>query len=158
MKYLPIYKADIVTRHRIIVDDDDFAFLSQWRWHMDDMGYPCRYQHHKRIRLHTVLLNAGRGFVTDHDNGNKLDNRRQNLRLATRAQNNRNARVSKSAGRDYKGLEQTPTGRWVARIHAEGRRWFLGTFDDILEAAAVYNQAALCFHGYFACLIEVDPI
>src|SRR5687768_11145590 len=77
------------------VDDADFDHLNQWKWHFSHYGYArrttsSRFGRQKFIFMHREIMQAPDGMDVDHINCNKLDNRRQNLRLCTRADNLRN--------------------------------------------------------------------
>lgn len=90
---------------------------------------------------------------TDHINGDKLDNRRSNLRAVTAAQNARNAPVrhGKNTRPDhkYKGVYKYPWG-WKVRIFYDGKEFFVGTSKTQDEAAWMYDQWAMALHGAFA--------
>lgn len=100
------------------------------------------------IWLHRYVINASDGYFVDHINGDGLDNRGGNLRLATRAQNTMNSH-SKLTNK-YKGVYRTPSGTFIARIQADGKIVNLGTFANEEEAANVYDAAARKMHGQFA--------
>lgn len=103
-----------------------------------------------QVLLHRFLLGAPTGTQVDHRNGNGLDCRRENLRLATHAQNLQNRRVP--PGR-FKGVSwQKNMGKWVARIDSEGSKRILGYFDDPELAARAYDAAAVELYGEFAKL------
>jgi hypothetical protein len=104
--------------------------------------------------MHRLILNPPAGFVTDHINGNRLDNRRINLRIATHRQNCQNQRP-KGLHSQYIGVTKIRQGkweRWMAQIRHDGIRIHLGYFTDEIEAARAYDQAALAHHGEFASL------
>lgn len=87
----------------------------------------------------------------DHINGNRSDNRWQNLRLATRAQNNRHRRCYSKSG--FKGVEKDKdSSRWRARIKIDGRSQHLGSFASAELAARAYDKAASSAFGEFAKL------
>lgn len=89
--------------------------------------------------------------VIDHINGNTSDNRFCNLREATVAQNCWNQKISTANISGFKGVEfHSRTGRWRARIAANGQRLFLGYFDSPELASRAYIAAASSIHGEFA--------
>jgi len=91
----------------------------------------------------------------DHINGNRLDNRKVNLRICTAMQNQHNRKKSRGSSK-YKGVSFHIRGRvWVSFIMREAKRYYLGSYKDEKEAAIAYNQAALKFYGEFALLNEV---
>lgn len=105
-----------------------------------------------------------KGFLVDHINGDKLDNRRDNLRLATRGDNeaNKQKRRTQSGGAPsskYKGVSKIKDGRkkcWRVIITYEKKQHQLGSFCTEAEAAEVYNKAALEYYGEFALLNEIE--
>jgi hypothetical protein len=92
--------------------------------------------------MHCFIL--GRKFV-DHKNHDTLDNRRGNLRPATRSQNLANQRR-----KGTKGVFHTPYGRWLAKIGFNGKKIYLGTFSTKAEAQAAYANKAVELFGEFA--------
>lgn len=102
------------------------------------------------VKLHQFIADPPNGLNVDHRNGDTLDNRLQNLRVATKSQNNCNARRSRGTSR-YKGVNHVPNkDRWVARITKDRRTVSLGYFFTELEAAQAYDRAATELHGEFA--------
>lgn len=98
--------------------------------------------------MHRWLLDAPRGVYVDHKNGDPLDNRRSNIRLATVSENGMNSRVRRGMSR-FKGVCHS-RGKWAARIKKNGQRTWLGTFKTQLEAALAYDTAAVALFGEFA--------
>lgn len=87
----------------------------------------------------------------DHENGNPADNRAENLRPASRTENNRNTRARKHNRVGLKGVRETPQpGVWSARIRLYGREIYLGRYRSPHEAHQAYCAAALKLHGDFA--------
>jgi hypothetical protein len=100
--------------------------------------------------LHRLIAQASRGEVVDHANGDPLDNRRENLRIADLSQNswNRVAQHSKRSGLPKGVFRQGE--RYRAHITARGIGYSLGVFDTALAAAEAYSEAAKVLHGEFA--------
>lgn len=89
------------------------------------------------------------GYFIDHIDGNKLNNRLENLRLATYTENNRNAR-SRSGKSKYKGVYWFKRDScWQAQIQVNGVKYHIGYFDDEEEAAKAYETVAKEIHGDF---------
>lgn len=132
-----------------IVDDDDFEFLSQWRWSYTK-GYAFRKdKDRKTIYIHRVINKTPNNLITDHVNRNKLDNRKSNLRTATFGQNNLNSVRRNKSG--YRGVI-SHQGKWMATIKSNCKFKYLGIFNNKEEAALAYNQAAIKHFGKLANL------
>jgi hypothetical protein len=141
-----------------LVDDVDFDRVSQHTWRPDDQGYAVCDIKIDGIRttakMHRIVMNAGKGVEIDHENTNRLDNQRHNLRLATRSQNMANSFGHPSCRRSsFKGVGWfARISKWTAQITVRGKKVHLGYFTDEREAAAVYNTAAKKYFGQFARL------
>lgn len=138
-----------------LVDAEDYEALSSHKWFCSARGYAVRTVsvngRNKTLRMHSVLVATPEGMEVDHINGDRLDNRRCNLRLATHAQNVRNAGMRKDNTSGFKGVCYYPlTKRWTSQINVRGRRKRLGYFSTPEEAHAAYCVAALQHHGEFA--------
>ena len=92
--------------------------------------------------MHRWITGPPRGIEIDHINQNKLDNRRENLRLSTRSKNMHNAKMSTLNTSGHKGVHWSKSNKkWQVRIRVEGKRINLGYFDKIEEAAIAYIKA-----------------
>ena len=144
-----------------IIDLEDIEFCGKWNWSLMTSG--CSYVKRNRlisdgtgpgaILLHRVLLGAPLGMVVDHINGNGLDNRRGNLRLASQAQNIRNSHKRSDNTSGYKGVFwDNFTGKWMAAIGFEGKFHNLGRYDSPEQAKLIYDAAAKRMFGEFVRL------
>lgn len=132
----------------ILVDDEDFDKVSAIEW----VKYPsCRYiQAHingKTTSIHRYILGAPDGSNVDHINGDRMDNRKNNLRFCTHAQNMKNRKPNKEGKSAYKGIVVLPNGRYRAKINSDGKRFDLGVYESEYDAVIAYNAAAKVLHG-----------
>lgn len=144
-----------------IVDAIDYEELSAFKWHAHcthGIWYAMRkaFVDGKRTTLlmHRVLMNVSGKKTVDHINGNGLDNRRANLRLATYTENNQNRGAYRNNKSGYKGVSPS-RNRWRARIKHDGKLVDLGTYTTPEDAAIAYNCGAIRFFGEFAVLNKV---
>lgn len=141
-----------------LVDDSDFAWLSQFDW-QESSGYASRRfgfgrKGSFRIYMHQLICPVPPGKETDHINGGRLDNRRANLRPCTRSENLSNKRKRSGAClSQYKGVTfDKKSGRWQASIMHRRKAHYLGRYGSEVEAAKAYNHCAEIIHGEFAQL------
>ena len=137
-----------------IVDDEDFEYLSQFKWWSDGHGYAIRKVKNKVITMHSVLLSPPRGKEIDHINRNRSDNRKNNLRVVTRQQNLFNSNKHSDNISGFKGINRHNLGKgyWRAKIFVAGKHKHLGLFNTKEEAARIYDTAAKKHFGEFAGL------
>jgi hypothetical protein len=136
-----------------LVDDADYDMFSQWKW-CYHLGYAKRRsaggrKGSKILFMHREINETPDGFVTDHINGDKLDNRRSNLRTATKRLNAANTGVPSNNTSGVKGVYLRSDGKkWCAVIMVEQKTIFLGSFGDINDAAMARAHAEREFrHG-----------
>lgn len=136
-------------RGRVTVVDAD-AVVPPGRWFLSANGYAIRNAPPgEEIYLHRLIAGTPPGFDTDHVNGDRLDNRRANLRVASRSENNANAGRRSHSSQPFKGVRRKGS-RWQARIRVRGREIALGSFTTAEEASAAYDAAARLHFGAFA--------
>lgn len=95
--------------------------------------------------------------IIDHKNGNTLDNRRENLRICTYSENNRNRKqISSNNKSGYKGVSwDKQKNKWRTCLNINKKQKHIGFFNDIIEAAKAYNEAAIKYFGEFAKLNKI---
>lgn len=140
-----------------VVDAEDYDWLAKYKWFVSQSGnsfYAMRSRRGTKVLMHRQIMNASNGLLVDHIDGNGLNNRRCNLRLCTRYQNSCNSRPYKNnLYSKYKGVNWDKRyNRWYARIHKLGKRFFLGSFDNEIDAAKAYDKKAKELFGEFAYL------
>lgn len=138
------------------VDDIDFEYLSQWKWHAfkhRHTFYAARnggvFPFRKKIFMHRVIMDTPDEMETDHKDGNGLNNTRKNLRVCTHTQNMRNTQNRSENKSGFVGVHWHQ-GKWQALIDVDGKSIYLGRFSDPKEAAHAYDIAAKEYHGEFA--------
>ena len=106
--------------------------------------------------MHRLVINAQKGTMVDHINRNRLDNRKENLRLCTMQENRRNSAKKKGSASPFKGVMRvTHRPAWRAFIKYDDKNHYLGYFKSEVEAAQAYNEAAKEHFGEFAVLNQI---
>lgn len=144
----------------VMWDSSDGELVGSHVWYVGTMGGKKRYAFTridgKTTYMHRLLMNAPDGVEVDHINGNGLDNRRSNLRLATRQQNCVNRPPVPNKTSRFKGVSWCRSSKkWVAVIHTNRKKTTLGYFVDEKEAARAYDKEASIRFGEFAFLNNV---
>ncbi len=131
-------------------DEADLPLIESHTWHLGKRGYPATHVHGKTVVLHRLLFPDAHGLEVDHISGDKLDNRRCNLRLCTHQQNafNQKRRYTNASG--YTGVSPLRNrSGFEAYIHLHGCKHHLGTFATARQAARVRDCVArLLFQEY----------
>ncbi len=139
------------------VDDSDWECLSVYNWQCSH-GYASRMTSRPNrtcLRMHRLILDCKPSEHVDHIDGDKLNNQRDNLRIATRSQNLANMSKHRDALHSrFKGVtydRHRTNGRpWFVRGNANNKSHHVGYFSSEIEAAAAYNEWAIATHGRFA--------
>lgn len=133
----------------IFADSEDYDLLSMHSWCVDPRGYPVSNISGKIMPMHRFLMNPPKGKVVDHMNGDKLDNRKSNLRICTQRQNSLNQRGNK--GRELPvGIRKNKAGNYATRISYNRKEVHIGTFHSIEEAIAAREKAEKEYFGKYA--------
>jgi len=150
VRYIPLTKGLFA-----IVDAADYEALSQYKWTALVTGgktYAIRNDKGKTILMHRQIMKPPKGMVVDHIDGNGVNNSRANLRTCTRQQNLCNTRP-RGGRSQYKGVRYDKRRKkWIAEITHQGKKHYLGAFDDELEAAQAYDVKAAELFGPYARL------
>jgi hypothetical protein len=158
---IPLYlKGEIVAF--AVVDQADYAWASQFTWLLHKNGYAWRHEHVRGSsraakKFHCMLareiMSAPPDQEVDHINRSKLDNRCENLRLATRRTNILNVGMRADNRSGYRGVTKASRGkRWRAQIGVYGVRTYIGSYPTPEDAARAYDDAAIKHHGEHAQL------
>lgn len=152
-------KEILLTQGKVaIVDDEYFCEFSHYNWCFSTLGYAIRAwpgSHGRNMWMHREIMQPPDGIQIDHINGNKLDNRVSNLRLATASQNHCNRPKSSRNTSGYKGVGKR-NGRWRVKIRLNGIDYHVGYFSSLEEAAQAYDVRAKELHGEFARINHND--
>lgn len=141
-----------------LIDSEDYERVSQFTWNCLKIGYAqCnrRAGEHSRKYMHRFILDYPDGLV-DHINGDKLDNRKFNLRVCNQSSNSANAKKSINNTSGFKGVSwDKKAKKWGAYLTKNYKHIFCGYFEDKEVAAAAYNARALKEFGEFAKLNKI---
>ena len=156
---IPLQRRDGTIVAYTIVDVEQAAYLSQWRWRLHSGGYAYRAVgssstgNRRLILMHRVILGLSEGGHTpeaDHVNRDRLDNRLSNLRLATHAENMQNRPSHHGGSSKYRGVHWDASAqRWRTMVKINGKRYFRRVFRDEDEAGAAVKAWRLA-HMPFA--------
>ncbi len=103
------------------------------------------------LLLHRVIMDAPDHLQVDHEDGDGLNCRRSNMRLATGVQNTWNSPAHSDNASGLKGVSfHRPTAKWRSRVYAAGRNVHLGLFDSAEDAHSAYSAAVARLRGEFA--------
>jgi hypothetical protein len=154
--YVPLTKG-----YEAMIDAVDIPLVDAWNWCSRETRrpdgvlagvYAQRNKCNGERYLHRHLLGAPAGCVVDHIDGDPLNNRRSNLRLASCAQNQHNAKARLDNSTGTKGVCPSKGGKFRAYVHVAGKQVHIGVFDDVETAALHAERRRGEIHGEFARL------
>lgn len=140
----------------IIIDKEDWPKVRDFRWNVVRFSNTFYARAHRKegllgdkqnIVIHRLILEFTLSFI-DHANGNGLDNRKSNIRIATQSQNCINRNFQNLVTRT-RGVTLNNSGKFQARITIDSKRISLGTYETREEAGMAYDLAAIKLHGKF---------
>lgn len=132
---------------RAYCDAADYRLVCDGSWCVNTRGYVVRNKNGKHELLHRVITRCPVGFVVDHLDFNKRNNRRSNLRICRQSANVSRKRKHKTGTSTFKGVHVSANGRIYAEIQPAGRRLYLGRFVTLEDAARAYDAAAIEAYG-----------
>lgn len=145
-----------------IIDDEDYNELNQYRWSLgrDEARRSFRVvpREQKSISMQEQIMRPKAGQIVLHKNGDRLDNRRENLILGTKGMVNLTRGLQSNNNTGYRGVYRYRNGRFGAKIRVNGQASFLGYYDSAEQAAQVYNQAAYEAWGNLAPLNNFNDL
>lgn len=151
MKNIPLTQGKVA-----LISDEDYERVAEFKWCYDAHNH-CAVRGIKKdgqskiILMHRFIMDTPKGKVTDHINSDRLDNRRENLRICDQAQNQGNMRAHRDNTSGYKGVYKSANG-WYTKLANR----YIGSFSTKIEAAKAYNAAALNQYGDYAKLNTLE--
>lgn len=149
---------------KCLIDDADFYLIKYYSWFPKfdkklNGFYACTNTRvdknkYRLVTMSRIILNAQTGQITDHINHDTLDNRRCNIRLCTKAENNRNKRKHKNGKTsEYKGVCKIKgSNKFDVLVYINGKQTKIGRYKSERMAAIQYNKFAKLYYGEFASL------
>lgn len=146
-----------------LVDVEDLELVRHHKWFLINSHGVVATVNRRKVLMHRIILAAHgvnlTGLEVDHINHDRLDNRKSNLRPATRGENQWNVPKLRTNSTGYKGVSlDKRRGKYVAQIRLNKKHVHLGQFVTAEAAALAYNRAAREHHGEFACLNRVKLV
>lgn len=135
-------KIQLTQGKEALIDEEDFKRVSKNSWSYHHSGYVVRGK--PQISLHRFIIGAKKGQYVDHINRNKLDNRKENLRLCSKKQNNSNSLFQD--GVHWRGDREA----WIVRMNVNGKKKYIGYFKKKKDAEEARRKASIKYHGEFS--------
>lgn len=142
-----------------IVDDEDYEKLKDFKWWYSKIGYAVHTEYisltqgSNKIYMHRLILETPLNMCCDHINGNRLDNRKCNLRIVTKQQNQWNRSSTGKGSSKHKGVYfSKQKNKWLSKIQKDFKEYHIGFFATENEAVIAYNKKAVELFGEYAKL------
>lgn len=141
--------------HTVLLDKQDYDKVKDYNWRItkNKNKFYVNVSQRGHRSMHSMLMGLDDDLIIDHKDGNPLNNRRSNLRMATYTQNAYNTKIKPNNTTGYKGVFYVKSrNRYWAYIKADKKRYSGGFFKTAVDAAKKYNEMAVKYHGEFANL------
>lgn len=155
----------VICGYEVLIDDEDYEKIKRYHWNIlrteEKKGYKYFQANLKRcdgkrrkVMLHRIIMNAKtKEEIIDHKNGDTLDNRKTNLRICNKTENNRNQKTSKANVMGIKGVSFVGKKElYQARITVDKKLIHLGYYKTSREAYSAYCEASKKYHGEYGRL------
>lgn len=134
----------------VLCDINDWEKLNKYCWFENKCGYAETNIGNKMFKMTRLIMNPDNDKVVDHINGNTLDNRKSNLRVVTQSENNMNKRIQSNNISGITGVYfDTYSSKWRAAITVRGKKFDLGRYNDINDAAKARKEAEIKYFGEY---------
>ncbi len=136
---------------RVSLEDLNIVKTMNWNVNTGSL-YLTKYMAKRTVYLHKYIMKPNLGQVVDFKDGDKLNCTRSNLRVCTLMESRKNRRFTTKNATGFKGVYIRHDSKYFARITSNNKIIHLGYYDNVIDAAKAYNDAALKYHKEFACL------
>lgn len=143
----------------VMVDDEDYEFLSQFNWfakkdhntHYAQRNQLANDEDDLSVGMHRIIMKAPKHLQVDHIDRNGLNNQKSNLRLVSNAQNAQNTRAHIDSKSGIRGVSwESSRRKWSVTITVDYKTIRVGRYQNIEEAIAARDAASRLYHPFNA--------
>lgn len=147
----------------VLIDSEDFYRIGNKKIYVSKSSsgfYAMIWQNKRNVPFHRFLFGIKESnLYIDHKNGNTLDNRKENLRICFDNRNQQNRKIGINNTSGFKGvIWNKEASKWQAQIYLKGKRIYIGIYENKIDAALAYNEAAIKYHKEFAKLNIIPEV
>lgn len=137
--------------YKFYIDLNDYDKIKNYSWCLNAGGYIMTVDDEKCIYIARLIMNCNDpNEIVDHIDHNILNNRKYNLRIVTKGENNINQNIAKNNTSGYSDVSwHKQSEKWMARISINNERIYLGLFDTLEDAAYARKQAEFQYYGVY---------